>query len=54
MNTLFTISLVIEFFFGLGFILMPATMVGFFGESLTGLGSSLPDCSDRLYLDMLS
>jgi len=38
MNTLFTISLVIEFLFGMGFILMPSTLVGLFGENLTGFG----------------
>jgi hypothetical protein len=38
MNTLFLISLVIEFFFSMGFVLMPSTLAGFFGENLTGFG----------------
>ena len=38
MNTLLTISFVIELIFGLSFVFFPSTFIGFFGESLPPFG----------------
>lgn len=41
MKTLFTITLIVELIFGLGFIAFPATLVGTFGVELTDFGVAL-------------
>ena len=41
MKTLFTIALIIELLYGVGFIAMPGTILGIFGVSLIDFGTSL-------------
>ena len=41
MKTLFTITLIVELLFAIGFLVMPTTLVGLFGVSLGDFGVAL-------------
>ncbi len=41
MKTLFTIALIVELLYGVGFIAIPGTVLGVFGVSLVDFGTSL-------------
>ena len=41
MRTLFTITLIVELLFGLGFIILPGTLLGLFGVTLDDFGVTL-------------
>ena len=41
MKTLFTIALIVELLFGIGFVVMPATLMNMFGVTLSDFGVAL-------------